>query len=310
MKTKIFAWIFCVCFFSINGWAAGKPAPTPPTCGGDSTLKTPRPVRPVVVTAVGTKVFSLPNGSTVDIGADLATLMTTSVSESPVFAPTDGAFDSCQNHLEIRAAVSTLQMNVVDAGISFGYTPSGSLGPVTGINGKAHVKVGTISMDFSVWNCTQTRCTAVGASYANQLVAGADLTFDIDFGEIKTGPSLVFNTPLGKILRVLMQNGMAQLAALPRVNELPWTARVMEYLPEVGAVIFDAGTQMRINPNETFEVYAPIDASETGGCRVFQVVAYAHTVSVNSASSTALIDQVLSSRGVQPRDIVMIRALK
>lgn len=286
---------------------AAKPPATNPTCGVVGSAKTPQPVRSAVLGPVGTKIFALPNGSA-NLAADLQVLMLSAVAESPTFAPMDAQTSyPCGNHIEVRAAVSSFQLDVVDFGISIGYTPNGNLGPVTGINGKAGVKVGTIAMDFSVWSCNLTGCSAIAASTSNHSVASGSLSFTLDFGMISTGPSLIINSPLANIFRAIMKDGVAKLGQSLRINDLPWQATVREVIPAVGTVVFDAGTQDRIAANQTFEVYAPTDASSANSCNVYQAVATMHTVSVNSVSSTALIDSSLDARGVQVGDIVMVR---
>jgi hypothetical protein len=296
--------------FAATAFGAAK-APATTTCNaGPTTTKTPQPVRSVVLGPVGTKIFALPNGSA-NLGADLQVLMLSAVAASNNFAPTDQqATYPCQEHIEVRAAVSSFQLDVVDFGISIGYTPNGGLGPVSGINGKAAVKVGTIAMDFSVWSCNSTGCSAIAASTSNHSVASGQLSFTLDFGAISTGPSLIVNSPLANIFRAIMADGMNKLGQSLRINDLPWQARVRDVTPSVGSIVFDAGTQDRLGVNQAFEVFAPTDASSTGGCNVFQAVATAHTVSVNAVSSTALIDSSLDARGVQVGDIVMIRTVK
>src|SRR4051794_33998589 len=96
-------------FGAPGAWAMGKkPTPNGGTCNanGDSGYTTPSPARRVVLGAVGTMPFTLPNGSKVDLTADLNTLLTTAVAGTQVYFPTDGvaAADPCGTHLEVSAA--------------------------------------------------------------------------------------------------------------------------------------------------------------------------------------------------------------
>lgn len=278
-----------------------------PESGGGSSLSTPTPVRKVELRGVGTKPFQLPNGARVDLAADLEVLLNTAVTSTTAFAPTDaGAGSPCDTHLEIRAAVSTLQLQVAELGITFGYTPSGETDGLTGVTGSATVKIGTIAMDFSVWECVGGKCSSVAATTASHLTAGVNLSATLNFSEITTGPSLIFNTPLGDALRSIMVDGMKRLGTSSRLNELTWTARVREFVPETGSLIFDAGAKSRLTPHQTFVVYAVTPS--VGICDVFKAVAYIHTVRVDTVSSVAVVDQILDSRGIEPGDLVMVRA--
>lgn len=295
--------------------AAAKPAPTPGSCGTPATpsVTIPVPARKVIVQPIATKVFQLPNGSGIDFSADLQSILNTSVISTSAFSPVDpggsGVVDPCQSHIEIRSAVTNFQLNVADIGVTFGYSPSGPIpiGAGTSITAKANVQIGVISMDFSVWSCSSGVCSAVAAVTADQTLAGGNLNMEIDFGMIRTAPTLIFNTPLGSVFRTIMINGMSQLSASSRMNELPWQAMVKEVTPSAGTLIFDAGTQSRILSNQAFEVYAPADTTSSGVCHVFETVAYIHTVEADTVSSIAVIDQTMGNRGVQVGDVVMIR---
>lgn len=300
--------------FASTSYAAAKGAPSAPSCGTSPSgpaLTTPTPVRKVVLRPIGTKAFQLPNGSAVNLSADLQSMEVTAVTSTPSFSPTDEtSYGPCNSHLEIRAAVTNFQLDVANVGVSFGYNNSSVIDAGASITGKADVKVGTISMDFSVWDCVGNQCSAVAADTETQATVGVNLSLQIDFSSITTGPSLVYNTPLGNILKTMMLKGMSNLAASSRLIELPWEAQVKDYIPSAGLVIFDAGVQSRIANNQAFEIYAPTDASAFGTCNVYKTVAYVHTTSVNTVSSTALVDQIMSSsRDIQPGDVVMIRSM-
>jgi hypothetical protein len=295
---------------STAAFGAAKP-PANPSCNPNPGITTPVPVRQAVLTSVGTTPFSLPNGSTVNLGADLQALLATAVTSSGAFSPTDpalpGQTDPCDTHLEIRAAVSTLELNATTIGVSFGYTPSGATSTVTNVNGSVAVSIGTIAMDFGIWECVSGRCSEVAASTASQATAGVNLNLTIDFSSVTTSPSLIYNTPLGDAIRAIMNNGMKTLAGSPNLAQLSWTATVKQWEAGPGLLIFDAGTNVSLAPNQAFVIYAP--APSTGACGVFQAVANAHTTAVTTVSSTALVDQVLDPLGVQVGDVVMVRAV-
>ncbi|MCC7440521.1 MAG: hypothetical protein IT285_02745 [Bdellovibrionales bacterium] len=280
--------------------AKGQAKPTEPA------FTTPEPVRGVRLGTVGTRPFQLPNGSRVDLAADLETLLLTAVASTPSLAPAEASSDDpCERRMEVRAAISTLDLNVAELGVRFGYTPSGETSTVTSVQGSLGVKIGTLAMDFSLWECERGRCTAVGASTATQATAGVELAFEIAFGEITTGPALLFNTPLGETVRKIMQKGMERLAASARIHELPWQAVVRAVNSEDGTFIFDSGARHRLKSGQTFTIYAVEDGGTS--CDVFRALAHVHTVQVDTVSSVATVDRTLGSRSPRVGDLVMVR---
>ncbi len=314
------------CFFLSGGldpaWSAGKKPSDPASdpsgghcpggggAGGAPAFSTPAPVRPVRILPIGTKAFPLPNGVGADLGLDLQSILTTVVTATEFLAPADFSSegDPCRLSIELRSAVTTFQLDVVDFNFSVGYSPAGPLNGLLSLQTQAKMQVGMISMDFSLWQCDDGNCTAVAASSANQATVGGALQFEVDFSTLKTPAGLVFHPVLGPVLRKIMENGVAQLIQSTRLSELSWSTRVRDYNPASGTLVLSAGEQSRLGPNQTFEVYAPTDQTADGVCNVFQTVAYVHTSVVNNVSSQAVVDQVLDPRGVQKGDVVMVRS--
>jgi hypothetical protein len=275
---------------------------------------TPSPARAVVLDPVTTQPFVLPNGSSVDLTSELGTMLLTAVSGTSNLVPTQipalGAAGSqpCDSHIELRAAVTTIEMNADQFGITIGYSPTGSsLGSgITGGNGSLNVSVSEIGMDFSLWECSNGQCQSIAAASADQSMSQSNLSFTIDFGAITTAAQLVYNTPLGDTLRAILASGVSQIAASPRIADLPWSATVKEVNAQAGTFVFDQGADSRLGVNQTFVVYAGIPGQ--GACAVYQAVAYAHTTEVDPVSSVASITQSLdSSRSVEVGDVVMIQ---
>lgn len=310
---KYFSLSLIALFFVSQANAIGKKEPGSP--GNEDPdaapeLTTPQPLRKTVLQPIGTKVFQLPNGSTIDFNADLQSILPTAVTATAAFRPIDpSSMNVCNTSLEIRSAVTSFQLEVLGIGATFGYSPAGQLGSVTNITGKATLRVGLISMDFSVWRCTDGVCSAVAASNSTNFTANITGDIEVDFDKIKTGANLVFNTPLGEVLRLVMLDGMRQLADSPNLNELPWESRVREYTPAAGTLILGDGYQSRLQPSQAFEIYAPTNTSSTGVCNVYKTVGYVHTLSVDTVSSTAIVDRISDSRGIKVGDIVMIHAV-
>ncbi len=192
-----------------NVIAAGKKAPatTEPQACAVPTNPLKQPLRAVVLKPIATKPFMLPNGATVDLNSDLQAMLATATTDTMVFSPSDPLTQApgvCDEHLEIRAAVSTLELNAFEFGLSFGYTPSGSDSVITNLTGQTKVRIGTIAMEFGVWNCLGARCTEIIAASSSHATAGVDVQVNIDFGMVKTGPALA-RAPAASIRSLLTE---------------------------------------------------------------------------------------------------------
>jgi hypothetical protein len=296
---------------TVPAQAAGKKPAGNPT-GGDNgkapSLKTPRPFRPAGLKPVGTRPFQLPNGSRVDLTADLDTIFASSVTSQTRFLPLEAGSENpdCLTRIELRGNVSTFEMNVADVGISFGWTPSGELGGVvSNLTGKTNVKIGTISMDFGAWQCTGTRCVELAASTATHATAGVNLNVQVDFSQATTSASFVWNSPLGDALRAIIEDGLKKLEKNARVSKLSWYATVKEFSEKDGTVIFDAGTADGLASGDAFEVYARTPS--LSACDVYKTVAAVHSIRADTRATLGFIDSFYDERGVEPGDIVLIR---
>jgi len=289
------------------------------TLSNGLAISTPKPVRQVSVQPVGTKIFTLPNGSRADMSMDLNSILSTSVTSTSALLPqaistsavpqtSSGAMSLCDSHIELRSEITTFQLDIASLGISVGYSPGGAItSAITNATGTVTAQIGAVSMDFSLWQCVAGSCSAVVASTASHLTAGVNLNLQIDLSSVNTGSTLVYNTALAGILRSIMDNGMAQLVASARFNDLNWTAQVIDYTPAIGILVFDAGNQSLLAPNQGFEVYASTGSTTSGACPVYELVGYVHSTIVGGVSSYALVDQLFGSRGIQIGDLVMIR---
>lgn len=290
----------------LSAHAAGKkrssPAPT------EQPLEVATPVRHVVLKGVKTQPFTLPNGASIDMTADLNAILQTVVTETPTLAPIDPAIstDPCAIHLEIRSNVSTVELNVTEFGLKFGYTPTGSIGLVSGANGELNVKVGVIAMDFSIWECTANGgCVSVAASTASKKTQSTEAGIRVDFGSIGTSAGFVTQTAFGALFRDLMRNGISTIAASARLHELSWMALVRDYDATTGKILFDRGASDRIKANQDFVVYqaAPSD----GRCGVFRPLAYVKTERVDTESTLGLVTESLDPHRIEVGDLVLVR---
>ncbi len=321
-------------FYIPSALSAGKkPVVAPPAQVCQPTdLVTPMPVREVVLQPVSTRAFRLPNGATIDLTADLDLMLQSAVASIPFFSPIvphsqvsipddPGALrsflfsslrssggDPCQRWIEIRAGVSSFILDAWKIGVSFGYTPSGAKDPADGFKAKTQVRIGTLAMDVSVLSCNVHHCAVIDSRTASATTAGVDLTFDIHFGETTTSPGLVWETPLGEAFRKVMTHAVKGFAQSKRLVELPWKAQVKEYLPEIGAVVFDQGFQSRLGTGQSFTVFAQEDESTLeNGCGVYRALAHVKTTQVEAVSSVALLESVFDSRPIRAGDWVMVR---
>ena len=292
-----------------DGFGSKPTSPVPPSCGvpGSQVFTTPNPVRKVRLKSLSSQAFHLPNGQSIDFASDINLIFQSAVTAGAAFAPTDqSTSEDCGFWIEIRGGVSTFVLNAFEAGLSFGYSPSGEAGnSTTHITGKTKVRVGTISMDFSIWECTSKGCASVAATTASSFSTGFDLTADIDFSEVNTSSSFVYQTPVGQVLRNIMTDAMKEISSSPRLSELSWSAHVKEVSASQGTLVIDAGSRAHLLPNQSFTVYASQEQEDT--CSLYQAVANAHTLDVEPVSSTLQIDRMIGSRGVKVGDAVMVR---
>lgn len=310
----VFAFFSCLseesAFSAAKATASGSGSGASCTSPSGSSFTTPDPVRTVYIPAVGSSVFQLPNGVTANFSADLHTMLQTSVSNSSSFNPTDAvAPNPCNEHIEFRGDVTSLQLNIGGAGVTFGYNPSGQLGTVSNITGSVSVSIGAISMDFSVWKCAGGVCQSVAGSTANQNTVGVLGSFEVDFSQIKTGADFFYNTGLATLLRTIMDSGTTLLASSKQLSSLPWQATVKAYDPVTGLLTFDAGTSDHIAANQEFEVFSPVDTTPTGVCNVFALVGIVHTTAggLSGVSAMAAVDSLVNpQRGVLVGDLVRV----
>ncbi len=317
MSKASIQFLLIVLFFSAvassSVHAAGKKqTPQNPGCTPGTVSKTPHPVRSVLLTSVGTKSFQLPNMHEVDLSLDLKSILAAEVTGTQnipnanglsVMDPTDTL--PCGSRLELRASVSTLELEVSKFGIKFGYSGAGSEIIGNKIEGSAEVTIGTVSMDFLLYECSNGQCSTRAAATVDQSLLQGDIKFMVNFGEISLGPEFLWKTPMGQAIRKMMAEGLRKLALSPQLNKVAWHAKVREFVPETGIVLFDAGSNLNIASNQTFVVYAVEPA--VGICDVFKAVAYIRTSKVDPLSSVALVDSFQDARGIHPGDIVVVR---
>lgn len=298
--------IFLYCILLSFSFASG---PKPPVI--DPTI--PNPYRAVVLTEVDTKTFPTPGGGTANFSANFQSILNTATSNSNGFIPSENWTSPCNTSLEIRSAVSSFQLNVIEAGISFGYTPIGGIGAgIPGLKGKFKVTVGDMSFDASVWQCVEKSCLSIAAATVNIDTIGTDLSFEVDFSGVDVGLSLATNPALGRITRELMTNAISLLAKNPRIVQLPWQASVKA--SNLEQLIFDAGTVFNIGMNQTFVIYEPTNnparSNANGVCDVFKAVAWVHTTQVDTMSSIAKIDRLMNGGVIRPGYVVMVRTIR
>ncbi|MBC7690913.1 MAG: hypothetical protein H7222_04035 [Methylotenera sp.] len=311
--------VFGTLVFSSPTHAAGKPRPQPtPDPVKVPAMTQPSPVHPVHLLEVGTQAFHLPNGAKIDLTADLPQILETSISATPNFRVVNSTLsngplispvaDPCVPHLELKAAITSLDLNVAGVGIKFGYSPTGETGTVTNMNGKVQLNVGLLAMDFSVRSCLNGQCETAVATYTTHATTDVSGQIEIDFGQIKTGTDFLFKTALGKLIRSSMDAGMQKLAASPYLDRLPWKTSVTFFDPNTGEVTLGAGAESNLTGRQTFGVYQEIPSA--GICPAYRSIAYIHTDRVDVGTSTAIIDQSFEGAIVKVGDTIRIRAAK
>lgn len=291
-------------------FAAGKkPTDSSGSGSGGASSNTPNPVRAAHLRPVKTQAFNLPNQYRVDLTTDLNQFLLTAVANTSSFSALDSSnleANACEPSIQIRAALTSFELNLTQFGIKVGYSPSGENTSPIKIEGRVNGSVGLIAMDFSLYDCVGERCQAIAASSSTHHTVQANIGLDLDFGVVKTGPELIHNTSLGTVFRRMIENGVANLANSNRLSELPWRAHVLQVFPGDGTVLFDAGVRNRLATQQTFTIYRNIPGANN--CDAYIPVAHIRSSSVDTVSSFAQVETSIDAqRGIQVGDTVMVR---
>ncbi len=269
------------------------------------------PLRPVIVRPMVTQGFRLPNQQMIHLGLDLDSILRAAVLSSERLVPqTSELNNECGIHVELQARVTTMQFDVLQFGLSFGYTPTRLLEVDRLLQTDLDIRVGVIAIDLSLWECSLEHCVAMAAATITESPATVDWSATINLGLTMTGPRFLYSTPIGTLMRKMFTSGIRALESSAHFHALSWQARVREVRPETGDFVFDAGWQSRIERNQRFVIYAASGLTGSAGsnsnCEVYDVVATARTVRVDPVSSVALIEERFGSGVVHEGDIVMV----
>jgi len=303
-----------ISLLSVTALGAGKKSSSSSkeTPAAPQVLQIAKPFRDAHLATIKTIPFALPNGTVVDLTADLKSLMEGATARSSLYRLTENPNeDACQSRLEIRAALTTLDMDVFGAGIKIGYTPTGDFAPgVTPISGTARVDIGLIGMDFSVWRCLRESCAQIIAARVTNKMVDAQASMQIDFNQIKASADFVYKTPLGNTLAKMMAAGASALTTHERFDTLPWRAQVQEVIPGATPaktqVWLNAGDGEHLQPGDAFTVLAP--SPNEGECGAYQVIGYIKATSLTSpVSLSAQPEWQDPSRPIRAGDVVMVR---
>ncbi len=271
-------------------------------------LQTAKPVRKVRLLPVGSLPFRLPNGSTIDTSLDLTSIFESVVTESRFLSPLKefGSTEPCLPHLELRARLTTMELNVRQFKITIGFSPSGSF-DVPPLKGSLETQIGTMAMDFSLWHCESGKCWAVASANEDHRTSQVSGFIGIDLDLITIGPSFVRNTSFGKTVRQIMKKGIETLESNAHFQELAWHSTITRATP-TEPWILQAGLSDRINSGDSFVIYRRATESVLGAtCPVYQPIALAHASSVQAQTSTLEIDSSNEFQIPVPGDWVMIR---
>jgi len=262
------------------------------------------PLRKVIVKPVAAKMFQLPNGAAMDLSADLDVMFNTELTSNSHLSPSEfNTRPAC--HIEVQAAISTLELDINEYGIKVGFNPSGPMstsGPTLG--GNVTVKGGLIAMDFRVSECDNLECHSIAAASESHATSSTQLNFGLNLGMITIGPNLIHNTELGGILRAIMDKGIKDLINKPEMQGLIWQATIIAINPD-GTFLIDAGERDRLKDDQQFTVLTKL-ASPGSVCGSYQSIGYAHTSRVDNVSSTLKLDGAVA-RPLNVGDVVMIR---
>lgn len=277
-KTKAVV-IFAVSFMTCVAHATG---PKRPVVVAEPVDSQAFPVRILELRNVSASSFHLPNGNAVDMNMNLRELVDSQINQSAKFR-TYQRNTPLARHGVIDATITSLEMEIASIGLRIGYRPDGnggttdagsgasgstpssgsggSAGSGTQLTGQLTVKLGQIAMDFKIFD------SDTGETYSavttDQVTAGLDLSFTVDFSNVSIGPAFQFRQALSGAIRTLVSHAMQRFVAAPRMNFLPWQAIVREVDGTRKLVLFDAGLRAGVSVGNLFSVYS---SCETGSC--------------------------------------------
>lgn len=312
MKTQISKYK-AIAVLSLLGWGLNVfgMAAKPPADNGTGSCPLPsqkaKPRRKVVINPVTTLPFKLPNGKDANLAVKLGDILGAQVSMNPAFMKQDpqlAAQDPCQAHLEIRAAVSSMEFRIGQGGVRFGYTlTQGDIGNGTGtISGAVTVTGGEIGMTFELAQCLHGTCSSPVSALLTNATVGAEVNFEFTMDPLSVGADLEFNTAFTDIINNMMKKGVETLQASPFLAQTWWNASVLSVDPVKHKVIFDAGSFDGLVSGNVFSILSAIPGQ--GACGAFEEIGRVHAVSVGPNATQSVID--LSTGDIKVGDIVRV----
>ena len=219
--------------------------------GGKSPESQATPYRHVQVARITVPPFFLPSGNRVDINADLATIIDTEINQSEHFRT-----GRSQHRLVISGGVTSMEMDITQLNIRFGWNPQGAL-PIffeNLVDGEFDLRLSTLSMDFKIFD-RFTGETYV-ASYANETTSNLRFKVRVNVAEIRSTLDLLTRTELTKTIRKATREVLKKLSEHPNFHYVPWEAKVLHVNEPGDTLLFDAGALQGVRENDVFSVYS------------------------------------------------------
>lgn len=230
------------------------------------------PIRELVMGRVSAGSFKLPNDTTIDMSVRFDELAESEVNQSEKFTALRSGGIGVGRKTVLDVSLTSIEMDLVNFGVKVGYGPgrrgagtvdlgtaSGGIGSDVDFSGEITVKLGSMSMDLTVYD-SDTKA-AYGSVTTDSITAGVNLTFKVDFSDVSISPEVQFRTALAPALRAMVKQGMKSMISSSRINLIPWHALVKEVDLGAKLVLFDAGVKAGMAKGDRLSVYGSCSGS-------------------------------------------------
>ena len=209
------------------------------------------PYRYVQLSRVTVPPFYLPSGRRVDMNSDLGAIIETEINQSEYFR--SGGSDS---RLVISGGVTSMEMDVTQLNIRFGWNPNGALPIFPGriVEGEFDLRLSTLSMDFKIFD-KYTGETYV-ASYTNENISELNFKVKVNLLNLQSTLDLLTKTKLTEAIRKATRDVLENISEHPNFHYIPWNAHVLHVNEAKDSLFFNAGVLQGVKEGDIFSAYS------------------------------------------------------